>query len=98
MAYSLNKKCLELDDVKKRLQFEELEQGEFECIHTEEVGMKKVKEILHQAIQDTSEIGIVECFLQNMKKEVPGFDYHIPRNKEGRPVGVVWMTKEMRHA
>jgi hypothetical protein len=68
MAYSLKEKGLEPDDVKKLLQFEELKQDEFECIDTE-VGMKKVKEILCQAIQDTGEIWVVECFLQNTKKK-----------------------------
>jgi hypothetical protein len=97
MAYSLKEKSLEPDDIKKLLHFEELEHDEFQYIDME-VGMKKVKDILHQTLQDTGEIWVVECFLQNMKREVPGFDYRIPKNKEGRPVGVVWMTKEMRHA
>jgi hypothetical protein len=41
----LEGKRLEPHDVKKLLQFDELEQDELECIDTE-VGMKKVKEIL----------------------------------------------------
>jgi hypothetical protein len=92
MAYRLKEKRLEPDHVKKHLQFEEMELDEFHCFETE-VGMKKVKKILRQTLQDTGEIWVVECFLQNMKKHVQGFDYRIPRNEEGRPVGVVWITE-----
>jgi hypothetical protein len=97
MAYSLKENSLEPDDVKKLLQFEELEPDEFQFFETE-VGTQKVKEILRQTLQDTGEIWVVECFLQNMKRQVQGFDYRIPRNEEGRPVGVVWMMSEMRRA
>ena len=88
---------LETDDINKLLRFEELEQDDFQCFETK-VGMKKVKEILRQTLQDTGEIWVVECFLRNMKMQVLGFDYRIPRNEEGRPVGIVWMMKEMRRA
>jgi hypothetical protein len=97
LAYSLTDRSLEADDVSKLLRFQELEEDDFQCFETE-VGMKKVKEILRQALQDTGEIWVVECFLRKMKMQVPGFDYRIPRNAEGRPVGVVWMMKEMRRA
>ena len=94
MAYSLKKESLEPVDVKKLLQFKEVEEDEFQCFEME-VCMKKVKEILRQMLQNTGKIWVVECFLQNMKRHMSGFGYRIPRNEEGRPVGVVWMTKEM---
>jgi hypothetical protein len=69
LAYSLTEKSLETDDINKLLRFEELEQDDFQCFETE-VGMKKVKEILRQTLQDTGEIWVVEYFLRNIKMQV----------------------------
>jgi hypothetical protein len=97
-AYSLRKDTtLQRQDVTDLLNFKELGQVELECFQSE-VAVTTVKEILRQTMQDTGEIWVVEKFLQNMKSRVDGFDFRIPRDPEGRPVGVVWMTKEMRRS
>ena len=54
------------------------------------------KAMLDKILQEDKNTWAVINYLEEVKREVPGFDYRIMKNKKGHPCGVMWMTPEHR--
>jgi hypothetical protein len=75
---------------------EELLADEVTAFDNEEMKVH-FSELLHQTMQDSSNMWDVRHLCETHKGCMPGFDYRIKFSADkGRPMGVVWMTKKMR--
>jgi hypothetical protein len=86
------------NEVHKLIGCKGLDTSEEHTLGHMEVAALRCADILRNILQGTESGWVLKEYLQGLKDEVPGFDYRVARDTQGRPTGAVWITQTMRES
>ncbi len=96
-AYLAGDISLAISDSGKVTKFNGLD-GEKDIQLCSDNATKRAREILLSTMQNSSDPWVVVRYFKNLAGSDPSFAFEVAEDNEGRPIGVWWMTGEMRKA